>query len=67
MRVAVLTTSYPRDADDHVGRFVEDAVDRLRAAGVDMTVLAPGSFRDFGLAYGDGVMANVRPTGAAAA
>ena len=60
MRVAVLTTSYPRDADDHVGRFVADAVDRLRAAGVDMTVLAPGSFRDFGLAYGDGVMANVR-------
>jgi glycosyltransferase involved in cell wall biosynthesis len=60
VRVAVLTTSYPRDEHDHAGRFVADAVERLRARGVAIDVLAPGSFRDFGLAYGDGVPANLR-------
>lgn len=60
MRVAVLTTSYPRDAQDHAGRFVADAVERLRARGVEIDVLAPGGYRDFGLAYGDGVPANLR-------
>lgn len=60
MRVAVLTTSYPRDGQEHAGRFVADAVERLRARGVRIDVLAPGSFRDFGLAYGDGVPANLR-------
>lgn len=60
MRVAVLTTSYPRDERDHAGRFVADAIERLRARGVEIDVLAPGSFRDFGLAYGDGVPANLR-------
>jgi glycosyltransferase involved in cell wall biosynthesis len=60
VRVAVLTTSYPRDEHDHAGRFVADAVERLRARGVVIDVLAPGSFRDFGLAYGDGVPANLR-------
>jgi glycosyltransferase involved in cell wall biosynthesis len=60
VRVAVLTTSYPRNGDDHAGRFIADAVDRLRERGVDVQVLAPGTFDDHGLAYGDGVMHNLR-------
>ncbi len=60
MRVALLTTSYPRHEDDHAGRFVADSVRRLEAAGVEVDVLAPGRYDDFGLAYGDGVMANLR-------
>lgn len=60
MRVAVLTTSYPRDASDYAGRFVADLVDRLRGRGIDVDVLSPGAFDDFGLAYGDGVVANLR-------
>lgn len=60
MKVVVLTTSYPRDERDHAGRFVADAVERLRGRGVEMEVLAPDSYRDFGLAYGDGVPANLR-------
>ena len=35
MKVVVLTTSYPRSPDDVAGRFVADAVERARAAGVD--------------------------------
>ncbi len=60
MRVVLLTTSYPRHPDDHVGRFLGDAVRRLTESGVEVDVLAPGRFEDFGLAYGDGVMANLR-------
>jgi glycosyltransferase involved in cell wall biosynthesis len=60
VRVVVLTTSYPRDRDDFAGRFVADAVDELRAAGIDVEVVAPGSYRDWGLAYGAGMAANVR-------
>lgn len=60
MRVAVLTTSYPRHADDVAGAFVRDAVKHLRAAGVEIRVVAPDSFRDFGIAYGDGIAANIR-------
>ena len=60
MRVAVFTTSYPRDETDYAGRFVADAVKQLRARGVEVEVIAPGVYRDFGLAYGAGVAANVR-------
>jgi glycosyltransferase involved in cell wall biosynthesis len=59
-RVVHLTTSYPRDEGDFAGRFVADLVQDLRARGVDATVLTPGDFRDFGLAYGPGVVANVK-------
>jgi glycosyltransferase involved in cell wall biosynthesis len=55
-----LTTSYPRDEGDFAGRFVADLVGDLRERGVDASVLAPGDFRDFGLAYGAGVVANVK-------
>jgi glycosyltransferase involved in cell wall biosynthesis len=60
VRVLVLTTSYPRSADDVAGVFVHDAVEHLRADGLDVTVVSPASFRHFGLAYGYGVLGNLR-------
>jgi glycosyltransferase involved in cell wall biosynthesis len=61
LRVVVLTTSYPRREGDYAGRFVAGAVERLRERGVEVEVLAPGlGFRDFGLAYGGGVVHNLR-------
>jgi glycosyltransferase involved in cell wall biosynthesis len=60
VRVAVLTTSYPRGSSDVAGLFVADQVERLRAAGVDVDVVAPSGFRHFGLAYGSGIAGNVR-------
>ena len=62
MKVCVLTTSYPRDADDVAGSFVRDAVDELRAQGVAMRVVSPASFRHYGIAYGDGIVNNLRRT-----
>ena len=41
LRIAVFTTSYPRDASDPAGRFVSDAVGHLRARGVQVAVLCP--------------------------
>ncbi|HET7515161.1 MAG TPA: glycosyltransferase family 4 protein [Gaiella sp.] len=60
MRILVLTTSYPRDADDVAGTFVRDGVEALRGAGVDVRVVSPASFRHFGIAYGDGIVNNLR-------
>ena len=60
MKVTVLTTSYPRSAEDVAGRFVADAVEGLRAAGLDVEVVSPLSFAHFGIAYGHGVMGNLR-------
>jgi glycosyltransferase involved in cell wall biosynthesis len=60
MKVVVLTTSYPRSADDVAGVFVRDAVEHLREAGVDVDVVSPASFRHFGLAYGHGIVGNLR-------
>ena len=60
MRVAVLTTSYPRSPDDVAGVFVRDAVERLREAGVEVEVVSPASFRHFGLAYGHGIPGNIK-------
>ena len=60
MKIVVLTTSYPRFAGDAAGRFVADAVDRLRARGTDVDVVSPASFRHFGIAYGRGVVGNLR-------
>lgn len=42
MRIAVVTTSFPRRAGDGAGHFVETEVKELVAAGHDVTVLAPG-------------------------
>jgi glycosyltransferase involved in cell wall biosynthesis len=60
MRVCVLTTSYPRGAADVAGAFVRDQVEHLRAAGVDVVVVSPADFRHFGIAFGDGIVQNIR-------
>lgn len=60
MKVVVLATSYPRSDTDTAGRFVADAVDRLRNAGVDIAVVSPASFPHFGVAYGSGIVGNLR-------
>ena len=60
MRVAVLTTSYPRHADDVAGTFVRDTVEALRATGVEVRVVSPAGFRHYGIAYGDGIVNNLR-------
>jgi glycogen(starch) synthase len=61
MKVAVFTTSYPRHEDDFAGRFVSGAVERLRGRGVDVAVVAPGVFDDYGLTYdGAGLVRNVK-------
>jgi Glycosyl transferases group 1 len=60
MRIAVLTTSYPRFPEDAAGRFVGDAVQHLRARGVEVEVVGPEQFRHFGIAYGHGIVGNLR-------
>ena len=60
VKVAVLTTSYPRFPGDAAGRFVADAVEHVRARGVDVEVVGPEQFRHFGIAYGHGVVGNLR-------
>jgi glycosyltransferase involved in cell wall biosynthesis len=61
VRVAVLTTSYPRSPDDYAGRFVASAVERLRDRGVEVDVVAPGVYRDFGLtSSGGGLVRELR-------
>jgi glycosyltransferase involved in cell wall biosynthesis len=60
VKVVVLTTSYPRSPEDVVGRFVADAVERLRERGIEVEVVSPLSFRHFGIAYGHGVVGNLR-------
>jgi glycosyltransferase involved in cell wall biosynthesis len=49
LKVAMFTTSYPRDAADLAGRFVFNTVEHLRDRHVEIEVVAPGSYRDFGL------------------
>ena len=60
MKVVVLATSYPRSEADTAGRFIADAVDRVRAAGTDVEVVSPASFPHFGLAYESGIVGNLR-------
>jgi len=60
LKILVLTTSYPRNDDDVAGVFVRDAVSNLRAAGLEIVVLSPDSFTHFGLAYGHGMVGNLR-------
>jgi glycosyltransferase involved in cell wall biosynthesis len=60
MKVAVLTTSYPRSTGDSVGRFVADAVEHVRARGVDVEVIGPQQYRHYGIAYGHGMLGNLR-------
>lgn len=60
MKVAVLTTSYPRRPGDPAGNFVADAVERIRERGVDVEVVSPATFRHYGIAYGSGVVGNLK-------
>src|SRR5204863_9692898 len=60
MKVVVMTASYPRYEGDPAGNFVGEAVTRLREAGVDVDVVSPASFRHYGIAYGSGVVGNLR-------
>jgi glycosyltransferase involved in cell wall biosynthesis len=60
MKVVVLTTSYPRDGQDVAGTFVATAVDGVRALGIEVDVVSPASFEDFGIAYGGGIAQNLR-------
>jgi len=62
MKVAVFTTSYPRHEGDLAGRFVFDLVQRLRGRGVEIDVVGPGTYRDYGLtgSSGAGVVASVK-------
>jgi glycosyltransferase involved in cell wall biosynthesis len=60
LKVLVLTTSYPRAAGDVAGAFVQAGVEELRSAGLDVRVVSPASFEHFGLAYGHGIVSNVR-------
>jgi glycosyltransferase involved in cell wall biosynthesis len=59
-RVVVLTTSYPRWEGDAAGRFVADAVERLRGRGLGVEVVSPAVFRHYGVAYGAGIVGNLR-------
>jgi glycosyltransferase involved in cell wall biosynthesis len=60
MKVAVVATSYPRDASDVAGRFVARQVEAVRAAGVDVQVVSPADVMHFGIAYGGGIAQNLR-------
>jgi len=60
VRVAVLTTSYPRFPGDAAGVFVADAVDHVRARGVEVEVVGPQQYRHYGIAYGHGMLGNLR-------
>ena len=56
MRVAELTTSYPRSSGDAAGRFVADAVEHVRLRGVAVEVVGPQQYRHYGIAYGHGML-----------
>ncbi len=42
------------------GHFVRDAVEHARVAGVRIEVVSPADFRHYGIAYGHGVIGNLR-------
>jgi glycosyltransferase involved in cell wall biosynthesis len=60
MKVVVLATSYPTPANEMAGNFVAASVRAARDAGVDVSVVSPGSFPHFGIALGDGIAQNLR-------
>ena len=60
MRVLVLTTSYPRFEGDSVVNFLGEAVARLRERGLSVDVVSPMDFPHYGIAYGAGIMGNLR-------
>jgi teichuronic acid biosynthesis glycosyltransferase TuaC len=42
VRIAVLTTSFPRSADDPSGHFVRSSAERIASSGSEVHVVAPG-------------------------
>src|SRR5207248_11314572 len=60
VKVAVLTTSYPRFPGDAAGNFVAEAVERVRERGVEVDVVSPAMFDHHGIAYGAGVVGNLK-------
>jgi glycosyltransferase involved in cell wall biosynthesis len=60
VHVCVLTTSYPRDERDVAGSFVAAQVRGVRELGVEVDVVSPATFQDFGVAYGGGIAQNLR-------
>ena len=56
----MLTTSYPRFEGDPTVNFLREAVECLRERGLEVDVVSPASFRHYGIAYGAGVMGNLR-------
>src|SRR5262249_61022416 len=60
LKVAALTRSGPGSAEDVVGRFVADAVEHVRRRGVEVEVVSPLDFKHYGIAYGAGVVGNLR-------
>jgi glycosyltransferase involved in cell wall biosynthesis len=60
VKIAVLTTSYPRWPGDPAGNFVADAVERVRERGIAADVVSPATFRHYGIAYGSGVVGNLK-------
>src|SRR5205814_844384 len=60
VRVLVLTTSYPRFEGDSVVNFLGEAVARLREREVEVDVVSPMDFPHYGIAYGAGIMGNLR-------
>ena len=60
MRVCVVTTSYPRSAGDVAGAFVAAQVERSARPASMVEVVSPADVRHFGIAYGDGIVQNLR-------
>jgi glycosyltransferase involved in cell wall biosynthesis len=60
LKLVVLTTSYPRYEGDPTVHFLGEAVAKLRERGLEVEVVSPMSFQHFGIAYGAGVMGNLR-------
>lgn len=67
LRIAFLTTSWPRNEQDISGRFLVNQVEQLRSTGVQVDVVAARSsvgkstgYRDFGLASEGGIVANAK-------
>jgi glycogen(starch) synthase len=60
VKLLVLTTSYPRHEGDPTVHFLGEAVGKLRDRGLDVEVVSPLEFQHFGIAYGAGVMGNLR-------
>jgi glycosyltransferase involved in cell wall biosynthesis len=60
MKVVVVTTSYPTPEHPVAGHFVASSVEAVRAAGIDVAVVAPRHGSHSGIAYGGGIAQNLR-------